>query len=311
VPNSLTQQAIPQGFFKGLSKHTYDVLFKQTRGAIKPVRQIQMTKAELMQLTGLSENTISAHISHLRSVGLIQTSFTVGKHQGAIYEVFVPEELTLTNPSQPDPTQPNLPQAGLSSPNTSQQLGRDTPQLLGGVGGSKIIENKHTYEASKTLLKTIRQSDDEKPFSRAIEKLEEAARATTGRGLTKSDLEAFENIVDLLIDMTTVAATKTDSVTTYLKFAEANLKKRLATAQRIFEKKPTKAFEPGSPLTGELPLDTESTFEAEPLTEEQRENALVIYRPLFQEKGTAALENGRWQFTSEDYEWLLEKLANN
>jgi hypothetical protein len=58
-------------------------------------------------------------------------------------------------------------------------------------------------------------------------------------------------------------------------------------------------------------LETELIFEPEPLTEEQRENALVIYRPLFVEKGIEALENARWQFTTEDYEWLVEKLANN
>jgi hypothetical protein len=235
----------------------------------------------------------------------------VGKHQGAVYEVFVPEELTSNSPAQDYPTPPNTSQDQSRYPNTPYKLGGDSPQELGGVGGSKIVENKDTYVAPKTFFNTLKQIDDEKALIRSLEKLDEASRIITGTGLTKVDLEAFECIVDLVIDMTMVAATKTDSVTSYLKFAEANLKKRLSNPRRIFEKKQTKPFEPGSPSTDESQTETESTFEPEPLTEEQRENALVIYRPLFQEKGTEALENGRWQFTAEDYEWLSEKLSNN
>jgi hypothetical protein len=252
---------------------------------------------------------------------LIKVLTTAGSNEGNEYEVFTPDELGYTTPEG----LPNL--TGIPKEH-GQTIESEAPSFdwatraahLSGVPGLPISgspntgqtqENKIAYIVSKTFLKTLKQVDDEKPLTRAIEKLDEAARATTGSGLTKKDLEAFESIVDLLIDMTTVAATRTESVTTYLKFAEANLKKRLSNPRRIFEKKPTKPFEPGSPSIEELQLEEESTFEPESLTEEQRQNALIIYRPLYLEKGIEVLENARWQFTIEDYAWLVENLANN
>jgi hypothetical protein len=320
TPNSVTRIVLAQGLFKGKSKQIYDYLWSISRGAIKPDRIARKTKKEIMQGTGIgSKNTVASGINHLQSIQLIKVLTTAGSNEGNEYEVFTPDELGYTTPEglpnltgvpiEPGQTTKNGAPSFDWATRAAQKVGVLGLPISGSPSMGQTQENKIAYTVSKTFLKTLKQIDDETALIRAFEKLDEAARTATGSGLTKSDLEAFENIIDLLIDMTTIAATKTDSVTTYLKFAEANLKKRLATAQRIFEKKPTKPFEPGSPPTGELQLDTESTFEAEPLTEEQRENALVIYRPLFQEKGTEALENGRWQFTTEDYEWLLEKLT--
>jgi hypothetical protein len=298
VPNSIAKLAIPEKYFRGMSKHTYDILYQQTRGAVTPTRKIQLTKSDLVKLTGLAIHTVKLHIKYLNESGLIVTHRQIGQHTGSIYEVLVPEEIEY------DQVEP-------STTKDNQNLVSHTDHNVALLGHTKTDENKQLNTTSKTLLNTIRQIDDETAVIRAFEKLDEAARAATGSGLTKSDLEAFESIINLLIDVTTIAATRTESVTTYLKFAEANLKKRLSNPRRIFEKKLTKPFESGSLSTEETQLETELIFEPEPLTEEQRENALVIYRPLFVEKGIEALENARWQFTTEDYEWLVEKLANN
>lgn len=295
--NSIVRDAIPSGLFKGTSKNTYDALYQRTRGAIEPVRKIKAVQSEVLRWANVSHNTLRAHLKHLELIGLLKIHYRLGDNSGAEYEVFLPEEIDTSLHLLPPPT------------TTKQDLGGPSNQKLVVGGGRILSENIESNDVSKTFLKTLKQFDDETTVIKAFEKLDEAARAVTGSGLTKSDLEAFESIIGLIIDMTTVAATKTDSVTSYLKFAEANLKKRLSNPRRIFEKKQTKPFEPGSPTTEESQLKTESIFEPESLTEEQRENALVIYRPLFLEKGIKALENARWQFTSADYEWLTKKLS--
>ena len=138
--------AIPEKIFKGLSKHTYDVLYQSTRGAIKPVREIQLTKSELMKLTGLSENTVSTHIKHLRESGMISTTMSIGKHEGSeIYEVFILEELTHPNLSQPIPTQGKI----------TQNLVPIPTQNLGSVGEGNPVDNIDTYENAKVLLRQI------------------------------------------------------------------------------------------------------------------------------------------------------------
>lgn len=310
VPNSITQEAIPQGLFKGLSKHTYDVLYKQTRGAIKPVRQIQMTKAELMQLTGLSENTVSAHINHLKSVGLVQATFTVGKHQGAVYEVFIPEELTPPKTTQDYPTPPNPAQGGSTHLKTSQQLGGDTPQQSGGVRGSNSVENITTYGAPKTLFKTLKQIDDEKPIVSAIEMFNEAARAATGSDLTQKEVDALPELFKIIIEETSLARIRTSSVTNYTRFAAENLRRRLAANPRTYAAK-EKPFEPGSDGGDKNQAAELESFEPEPLSESARENALVIYRPVAKEQGIEALENVRGNLTAEDWEWLVENLRED
>lgn len=318
VTNTITQNAIPQGLFKaGKSKHVYDVLYGLTRGAIVPVRMIRISKPKLRSLSGVgSRATMDACLNHLESVGLIRQEIGQGgAHDGNQYEIFTPEEISSNTLLS------RVSRVSMLSPAEQGEQGQQGQQgqILGSLGSLETEHAKQGYQStntevgsgSKTLFKTLKQIDDETPLVRAIEKLDEAARAATGSGLTKKDLEAFESIVELLIDVTTVAATKTESVTTYLKFAEANLKKRLASAPRVYDKKPGKPFEPGSPAPDEAQPEAESAFEPEALTDEQRENALVIYRPLFTEKGIEALENARWQFTPEDYEWLMGKLMTN
>ncbi len=39
--NSIVRDAVPERFFKGMSKNTYDAVYLKTRGAINPVRKIR------------------------------------------------------------------------------------------------------------------------------------------------------------------------------------------------------------------------------------------------------------------------------
>jgi hypothetical protein len=93
VSNSITKRAIPEKYFRGLSKHTYDVLYQKTRGAIVPTRTIQLTKDELVALTGLSKDAVKLHIRYLKDAGLLESRPAIGSHAGWEYEVFVPEEI--------------------------------------------------------------------------------------------------------------------------------------------------------------------------------------------------------------------------
>lgn len=293
--NSLVRDAVPSGLFKGTSKNTYDALYQRTRGAIEPVRKIKAVQSDVLRWANVSHNTLRAHLKHLDLIGLVKIHYRLGDNTGAEYEVFLPEEIGASYHLLPPPT------------TTQQELVSPSNQNLVAGGRRLEPENIGSNEVPNTLLKTLKNIDDETAIIRSFERLDEAARAATGGGLTKKDAEAFESIIGMIIDLTTVAATKTDSVTSYLKFAEANLKKRLASAPRSFEKKSDKPFEPGSPVDAEK-AEPETEFEPESLTAEQRENALVIYRPLVKEKGIEAFENARWQFVEEDFDWLMEEL---
>ena len=130
VPNSVARDAVPERLFKGMSKNTYDALYLRTRGAVNPVREIRATKSDLLRWTGVSDVTLDKHLKHLRSVGIIKWQFIIGSHEGNIYEVFIPEEIEITNLT--NLTNPNL-------PNLPKKVGGEVPNFLGwGWWGSKL-----------------------------------------------------------------------------------------------------------------------------------------------------------------------------
>jgi DNA-binding transcriptional ArsR family regulator len=93
VPNSITRDAMPAGLFKGTSKKLYDALYLRTRGAIQPMREIKARQSELMLWAQVSHNTLRAHLRHLEAAGLVIRKWELGDNDGAVYEVFIPEEL--------------------------------------------------------------------------------------------------------------------------------------------------------------------------------------------------------------------------
>jgi hypothetical protein len=183
---------------------------------------------------------------------------------------------------------------------------------LGG-GGRFVPENIEPNRVSKTFLKTLNQIDDEKPILTGLEMLNEATLAATGSELTQREIDAFPELLKVIIEEISLARLKTNSVTNYLKFTATHLRRQLNLARQkpIAQMKP---FEPGAQQkdTGEV----EQTEQIEPMTLEplgsaERSNLLVIYRPVFKEKGIEALENVRGIVTQEDWNWLVENLREN
>lgn len=297
--NSIDRDALPLGVFPGASKKIYDAVYLRTRGAIVPSRTIQATRRELMLWSGIQNiKTINAHLKRLKDCGLFKVVNFVGEQSGSIYEVFLPEEIGLD--LNPDQTQTSHTSTIPSPvPDQIQKMDSDQTQKTVWVGSGKPIENKGASGEAKTLLKTLKLSDDEAPLISAFEKLNEAARAATGKELTKKDLEAFEEIVELIINETSIARTRTNSISVYLKFAAENLRRRLyskSPVKKLAEKAKANSIQVGK-----------NEFAPEPLGEFKAE-ALESLQNMVDKNGFEVLEIFRTGYIEEDWQWLVENL---
>ena len=82
VANSISEQAVPDGWFRGKSKQLYDTLYSLTRGAINPTRSVRVPKLKLMKMSAIgARNTFESNIKHLQNIGLIGQTVIVGEHQ--------------------------------------------------------------------------------------------------------------------------------------------------------------------------------------------------------------------------------------
>lgn len=307
--NSLLKEAIPEGLFRGQSKHTYDVLYLRTRGAINPVRQIQLTKTELVRLTGLEIKTIQRHLSFLRSSGLIIVDPKIGDHKGAIYEVKIPEEITL-----PDPT---LVQSGVGETTLGKTSAKYTPDPSAvdtTVGYTQVPIDIKPNESPKTFFKTLSfKLDDEAPIVKVLEKLNAMARKLTGKDLTKRDLEKWTELTDILISETVIASARTGSVSATMAFMTENLRRRLYTKPRQGAKKETRPnhLDVGKGSEGKDNEELSSKTWQSPLTDEQREN---ILQALQEAKAANSIffqefkAYGEIEYMTEDFKWLIENL---
>lgn len=191
----------------------------------------------------------------------------------------------------------------MPAPDQSQKTDSDQDQKTVRAGSGKPVENKGIYSEAKTFFKTLKLSDDDAPVISALKKLNEAARGATGKDLTEKDFQAFDEIIELIIDETTIAQTRTKSVSVYLKFAAENLRRRLYAKPSKSHAK-TKSFEPGSPE----PRQKEVILEApEPLGAE-RELLLANLSRIAKENGLEAIEIFRVNYLPEDWQWILENL---
>lgn len=224
VANSITR-GISDGLFKpGKSKQCYDVLYSLTRGAIVPRRTFRMSKPNLMKAMGIgSRITLDSILTDFKAKGLIMERQIIGEREGNEYEVFTPDEITeiVSEASRTSTT-------GTSSgTNSTENLQGLVPlgSTLTSAGPSSM--DADTWDEIKTLLKTFKSDDDKQLLISALAKLNEAAKTATGKSLAKPDWQAFEAIIDMVIDETTAAGTRTNGISVYLKFAEANLRRRL------------------------------------------------------------------------------------
>jgi hypothetical protein len=221
--NSLDREALPAGLFPGSSKKIYDALYLRTRGAVKPARTLRATRRDLMKWTGIKNiKTVNAHIAHLQSTGLISLTKMVGEHEGSVYEVFLPEEMTSTRPV-PDPTQTR------AVPEPNQKLDSDQYQKTVRVGSGNLVDYVDTYAVAKTSFKTNTERTDDEAFAELVALLGQASREVTGKESTATEAGRWKEVAELLVTELKVAASRT-TVTSAPAFLAEHLRRRLRKA---------------------------------------------------------------------------------
>lgn len=299
--NSIVKLAIPEKYFRGQSKHTYDVLYQRTRGAIVPVRQIQLSKTELVRFTGLNEKTVQYHLRYLRDSRLIAVHPQKGSRSGWVYEVFIPEELeTLVEYGQD-----KISVDKYSKDKTMQNLSSQTMQNLSLPYHTNTVENKGVNDVPKTLFKTNTIIDDEKAavFSGMIAKLDAASKKITGKGVSINESEKWKDFADLLVLELEIAARKTKVVSSVPAFLTEILRRQFFASgkkRELFTKPELKAK---SDMVGKS--DT-GTYEIKPLTKDGKEEAFNQLKEFAQEDFLGDFE--KW-YTPEDWKWLNDKLS--
>ena len=302
VPNSYTNKAIPEGLFKpGKSKHLYDVLYSLTRGAIEPKRSLRISKTKLMKKAGIgSRITFDSIISHFESNGLITVKVYTGEHEGNEFEVFTYEELT-TLPSQ---------SSQRSQRSSAQKLDRVVSLETSQSSQSINVEKQDTYSEAKTFFKTLNLSiDDELPICKALEKLNTAAKTATGKNLTRKDWEGLIDIIEIVVSETSIARTRTKTISTYLKFAAENLRRRLYSRKAEPRTKSSSNekqwIEVGKNEQSDE-YDEQGNYIPKPLGEKGLSEALKVLSEY--QSWDAPLEESKRFYTAEDWEWLMENL---
>jgi hypothetical protein len=169
-----------------------------------------------------SKNTIAINLKMLISVGLLKPDYDPGNHEGSVYEVLLPEELSTEVSTQPIPTQP-VP----THPSPTQKLGPDPTQKSGWDGLGNRVDSKDTYAPPKTSFKTnTERSDDDAALAAMFEALKTATKEITGRDISIAEGERWKELADVLIAELKIAAART-TVSSVPAFLAEHLRRRL------------------------------------------------------------------------------------
>lgn len=215
VPNSVTRRAVPEGLFRGKSKQVWDYLWSISRGAIIPIRAVRKSRKEIKAGAGLgSMVTVDAALEHLESVGLIKIKPAIGSLIGNEYEVFTPEEATISISSISSNTSLtqkvdilDIPESSISS--TAQ-----------------VVDNNTSYGQPKTSFKTNTNTDDDEAFARFVESWRKAAKEVTGREPSGAEAIRWQELAEVLIAELKIAAART-TVSSVPAFLSEHLRRRL------------------------------------------------------------------------------------
>jgi hypothetical protein len=215
VPNSVSRDVVPAGHFVGKSKQLYDCLYQRTRGSIVPARRLAISKPDLMGASGIgSERTLLKNLAHLKALGLVQITYTDGRHEGNTYEVFTPEEVGLRTPPTP-PTSPTPP-----TPRHARVEVPPVPPVESGVGGVGSTPLESTVsEPPKTFIKDLLNTDDE----RVPRPLAAAERELTGKNMS---VDKWGEVWEVLVTELKIAAGRT-TVSSVPAFLAEHLRRRL------------------------------------------------------------------------------------
>jgi hypothetical protein len=220
--NSIDKLALPAGIFPGSSQKLYNALYVRTRGAVVPVTTIRATKRELSDWSGIrNAKTIDSHLRYFSAVGLVVSTWERGQNEGALYEIFLPEETSglfvrSRGVTPPDPTSRHV-----TPPNTTsgQISGSPHPQKSGSPHPTNATVESTTSENRKTSFKTNTEKDDDEAFAALFA----AERELTGK---HSPPERWHEVAELLVAELKIAAGRT-TVSSVPAFLAEHLRRRL------------------------------------------------------------------------------------
>ena len=298
VSNSITREAVPSGIFgSGKAKQLYDALYSLTRGAIKPIRLVRITKPRLMKLAGIgTRQTLWLNLEHLESVGLVRKNVLLGEHGGNEYEVFIPEEVPTT------PTTPTTP--------TNRVYQVQNIEGVVGIEASPTTPSLHPIntvisETPKTSFKDNTKNDDDARVSETFlvmsKRLDAAVKKITGKGASRVEAEKWGTLADLLILELEVAASRADGVSSVPAFLTEVLRRQFFASRQhqlsAVKQSKVKTDTVGKPDPGQ--------YEIKPLDTKGREAALEQLREW---AGDDLLQDFEKWYTPEDWNWLMGKL---
>jgi hypothetical protein len=172
-----------------------------------------------MAWAGVSHNTLREHLRYLERVGLVIRKWEVGDNSGAIYEVFIPEELpppTTTYHLPPPPT----------STSAQKLVGASNQKMVGG-GGSQVPVDSTTSGRTQTSFKTKDQINDDEAFTTLIELFRQTTRELTGKTPSAGERDRWRELGELLTAELKIAAARTGSVSSVPSFLTEHLRRRL------------------------------------------------------------------------------------
>jgi hypothetical protein len=226
VANSITRVAVPAGIFKGKCKQLYDFLYSKTRGSIVPSRSVRLTRREIMLGSDIgSTKTLFLNMRHLRDAGLVTWDERVGPHEGNIYTVHLPEEVSTVGTQSTQGTQSTLSTESASSPKVDRVLGVESTMST----HSLSVANIDTSGISKTSLKTNTERADDEAFADLLAVLRQTAKKVTGKEPSPAERARWKEVAELLATELEIAASRT-TVTSAPAFLAEHLRRRLRKA---------------------------------------------------------------------------------
>jgi len=221
VANSITRVAVPAGLFKGKCKQLYDYLYSKTRGAIIPAKAVQLTRREIMRGSDIgSTKTLFLNLRHLRDAGLVTWDERVGPHEGNVYSVHLPEEISTQGTQS---TLGTLSTESASSSKVDRVLGVESTQST----HSLFVDKAGTSSDSKTFIKTnTEKNDDDEAFARHNARFRQAVKEITGKEPSVAEAERWDQLADLLVMELKIAAGRT-TVSNVPAFLTEHLRRRL------------------------------------------------------------------------------------
>jgi hypothetical protein len=310
VSNSINRMALEGGMFTRPScKHVYDALYLLTRGAVQPSRTVQIGRKLLQKKAGIgSDKTLDAAIASLQQVKLLRVHVTFGNQKGNVYEVFLPEEISVGK-SKLEISLTSDTNGTLGTIGTNSTVGYFSPNvpLVESTQGtdSQTVENKDTYSSANTSFKDNTKNDDDARVSETFlvmsKRLDDAVKKITGKGVSKIEAEKWGTLADLLILELEVAASRADGVSSVPAFLTEVLRRQFFASRQ----QQSSAVKHSKVKTDTVGKPDPGQYEIKPLDTKGREAAL---EQLSEFAADEFLHDFKKWYTSEDWTWLMNKL---